>query len=433
MDSSALQSLKELSDIIAFKKILGSFGGDANTMMRSLTSGSPSANKTIPDQFDPSVTMHDASPAPDQPNPPSDDESQNAGTDESDGSEHIQPDVPTDDEESSKSSVASEELFTLSELLEDTNSGMPREKIPKPEGSGGREFNLRQRIGIGNDMKWYIDTLHSIHHWCDKYLATRYSLKKQDKHALIFVERYPIRALIQQYLKNSSEQARKSDRRHAKCRGQGPTLGKKPATKKTSQVQSAKSKTKEPRDHLQLQARKIDKASQKTPAIKKKNKATTVPASATTQKAQSNPSTATQSSKENPSNIRTWAKNACWSPMPKPDLNMSSYSALNDILEQSDIEDDPPIAQRNDKGKGKAVPKATQKRKRSEQDEDGPPTKRYKNLESLKPMPYCCYEKEEHSCEDGKCFPAIQFKHEASLPADKISICQTIYQILQDR
>ncbi|KAF8577801.1 hypothetical protein K439DRAFT_1531794 [Ramaria rubella] len=257
-------------------------------------------------------------------------------------------DVPTDDEESSNSSVASEEPFTLGELLEDTNSRIPREKIPKPEGSGGREFNVRQ--GIGEDMEWYIDILCSIHHWCDKYLDTCYSLKKQDRHALIFVEKYVlidhpelqhlqgcwlIHALIQQYLKNSSEQARESNHCRAKRRGQEPTLA----------TQSSKQKS-----------------------IKSKNIG---------QKHPPQPNAEASSSK----NVS----------------NTSSYSAFklgyvnSDSLEQSDVEDDPPIAQRNDKGKGKAVPKATQKRKCSDQDEDSPPV-------------------------NNSHFLTIQFKHEASLP-----------------
>ena len=100
--------------------------------------------------------------------------------------------------------------------------------------------------------------------WTAKHLDIRYCYAKQDSHAIVTVEvnvslyifcsfalltagifqvlkdhpelrcfqsYWPIRPLIQQYLKNSSEQARESDRRRAERHSMEPTFGKKKVKK----------------------------------------------------------------------------------------------------------------------------------------------------------------------------------------------------------
>jgi hypothetical protein len=53
------------------------------------------------------------------------------------------------------------EPFELTDLIQKMKEGIAIEKIPKPDGSGGRQFNVRESIGLSHDSTWYNDILVS--------------------------------------------------------------------------------------------------------------------------------------------------------------------------------------------------------------------------------------------------------------------------------
>jgi hypothetical protein len=98
--------------------------------------------------------------------------------------------------------------YTLSDLVNRSTLGEVIEKILKPEGTGGRDFNIRIHMGLdtgeADDKEWYRDILVSfyafvttlligifeatIQFWCDKLLDTRLSLCWQDQRKVILVQ-----------------------------------------------------------------------------------------------------------------------------------------------------------------------------------------------------------------------------------------------------
>ncbi|KAF8479861.1 hypothetical protein JB92DRAFT_3043029, partial [Gautieria morchelliformis] len=124
--------------------------------------------------------------------------------------------------------------FTLPDLIKRSNNGEPINVIPKPDGTGGRDFNIRVHMGLASHKSLYTDICQTALD-CDK--AMRY----QDNRKILITEAnilmlwstnssqilqqfpelnffhgaWPIRALIQQCLKNSSEQAHARARKRA--------------------------------------------------------------------------------------------------------------------------------------------------------------------------------------------------------------------------
>jgi hypothetical protein len=53
----------------------------------------------------------------------------------------------------------SEEEFTLQDLIDDHMVGNELHQIVKPRGTGGRTFNICDRMGLSKDREWYNDIL----------------------------------------------------------------------------------------------------------------------------------------------------------------------------------------------------------------------------------------------------------------------------------
>ncbi|KAF8479364.1 hypothetical protein JB92DRAFT_3133711 [Gautieria morchelliformis] len=117
--------------------------------------------------------------------------------------------------------------FTLSDLLRRVMQGEVIPKILKPKGTGGRDFNIRKHMGLDpkdeGDKATYKDVMRSVKLWSNKKLDICQSLRHQESQMITLVElkvledcpelrhfqdNWPIKALIRQYLKNSSEQYR---------------------------------------------------------------------------------------------------------------------------------------------------------------------------------------------------------------------------------
>ncbi|KAF8516805.1 hypothetical protein BU17DRAFT_67254 [Hysterangium stoloniferum] len=109
--------------------------------------------------------------------------------------------------------------FELEELYQQKRMGEDVPKVNKPQGSGGPDFNIQIYMGLEKQNIWYQDILHSVWMWSGKYLDVHYSLRGQEDklpavenkvcldhpELLLFTSRWPIRALVHQYLKNMSE------------------------------------------------------------------------------------------------------------------------------------------------------------------------------------------------------------------------------------
>ncbi|KAF8493833.1 hypothetical protein BU17DRAFT_103804 [Hysterangium stoloniferum] len=171
--------------------------------------------------------------------------------------------VNDDNEDDGNSTAADEEPIDLSHVLVQQKNGDIIERIFKPSGCGGRNFNVRKAIGLRDDGVWYQDILtimkQSVHRCTSKYIDIRHSIRDQSKRNLVKVEievledhpelevfdgAWPIHALIRQYLKNTSERARMADKRRIKRLGTDLQLKK--TTSGASQAhRNAKNKNKE--------------------------------------------------------------------------------------------------------------------------------------------------------------------------------------------
>ncbi|KAF8484404.1 hypothetical protein JB92DRAFT_3028719 [Gautieria morchelliformis] len=120
--------------------------------------------------------------------------------------------------------------FTLPDLIKRSNNGEPINVIPKPDGTGGRNFNIRMHMGLASHKSLYTDICQTVRGWCAKALDSDKAMRYQDNRKILITEAnilqqipelnffhgaWPIRALIQQCLKNSSEQARARAHKHA--------------------------------------------------------------------------------------------------------------------------------------------------------------------------------------------------------------------------
>ena len=54
------------------------------------------------------------------------------------------------------------EKFNLAALLEKSKQGLVVDKIIKPDGTGGRDFHIRDRMGLDEDNTWYSDIIVSV-------------------------------------------------------------------------------------------------------------------------------------------------------------------------------------------------------------------------------------------------------------------------------
>jgi hypothetical protein len=52
-----------------------------------------------------------------------------------------------------------DEEINLADIVAQAKSGVPIDKVDKPEGTGGRHFNVRNAIGLADDANWYTDIL----------------------------------------------------------------------------------------------------------------------------------------------------------------------------------------------------------------------------------------------------------------------------------
>ncbi|KAF8511912.1 hypothetical protein JB92DRAFT_3174315 [Gautieria morchelliformis] len=97
-------------------------------------------------------------------------------------------------------------------------------KAPKPKGTGGRDFSIREHLGLDtgeeDDKQIYKEILCSVRDWSSQILNTHEPMREQDNRKVLeeclelnhFERVWPIKALIQQFLKNSSELKRVSAR-----------------------------------------------------------------------------------------------------------------------------------------------------------------------------------------------------------------------------
>ncbi|KAF8503978.1 hypothetical protein JB92DRAFT_3207070 [Gautieria morchelliformis] len=105
-------------------------------------------------------------------------------------------------------------------------------KVPKTKGTGSRDFSIREHLGLDtgeeDDKQIYKEILCSVHDWSSQILNTDEPMREQDNHKVSLVVQHvleecpelnhferiwPIKVLIQQFLKNSSELKRASARR----------------------------------------------------------------------------------------------------------------------------------------------------------------------------------------------------------------------------
>ncbi|KAF8491430.1 hypothetical protein JB92DRAFT_1270540 [Gautieria morchelliformis] len=143
-------------------------------------------------------------------------------------------DVSSDDNNMPARTKKRQELyceFTWAELSHSIDPILP---IPKPDGTGGCDYSIKEMIGLGSnhqdDADTYKDILRSVRSHCRKNLDLSLPMRKQVKAKTVLVELkvcedfpllrnfaggWPVHALIQQYLKNTTEQARKSALRQA--------------------------------------------------------------------------------------------------------------------------------------------------------------------------------------------------------------------------
>lgn len=151
--------------------------------------------------------------------------------------------------------------FTLNDIVARSEHGEVIKPILKPKGTGGRDFNIREHIGLGannqDNRDWYREILvchisfindqtlirskDCVRRECNSHLNTRLSIRQQDLrdimtirlnvcpysavYTLISIQHisqvieempelrhfdagWPIYAIIQQYLKNTSERSR---------------------------------------------------------------------------------------------------------------------------------------------------------------------------------------------------------------------------------
>ncbi|KAF8507908.1 hypothetical protein BU17DRAFT_71020 [Hysterangium stoloniferum] len=176
--------------------------------------------------------------------------------------------VNNDNEDDGNSTATDEEPIDLSHVLVQQKNGDIIERIFKPSGCGGRNFNVCKAIGLRDDGVWYQDILtivkQSVHRCTSKYIDIRHSIRDQSKRNLVKVEievledhpelevfdgAWPIHALIRQYLKNTSERARMADKRRIKRLGtdlqlKKTTLRKKPKKSRTHAPITSKTVTK---------------------------------------------------------------------------------------------------------------------------------------------------------------------------------------------
>ena len=66
-------------------------------------------------------------------------------------------------QEQAKDDEAEVANFKLGDLLTQGKKGLAVDIIPKRDGSGGRDFNVRNAIGLKEDANWYTDILVSFY------------------------------------------------------------------------------------------------------------------------------------------------------------------------------------------------------------------------------------------------------------------------------
>lgn len=96
-----------------------------------------------------------------------DNNSSRSDHDDSEPDNLSQPDTDMETDESSDSGDSDEEEveeFDLKDLVMRNKNGEPIDKIPKPHGTGGRDYVIRDRIGLSQDSKWYNNVLVSVLH-----------------------------------------------------------------------------------------------------------------------------------------------------------------------------------------------------------------------------------------------------------------------------
>jgi hypothetical protein len=54
------------------------------------------------------------------------------------------------------------EEFDLADIVEQARDGIEIAKIPKPDGMGSRDFNVRRRMGLEKNSEWYTDIIVCI-------------------------------------------------------------------------------------------------------------------------------------------------------------------------------------------------------------------------------------------------------------------------------
>ncbi|KAF8496594.1 hypothetical protein JB92DRAFT_2834600 [Gautieria morchelliformis] len=94
-------------------------------------------------------------------------------------------------------------------------------KVPKPKGTGGRDSSRHEHLGLDtgeeDNKQMYKEILRSVRDWSSQILNTYEPIREQDNRKECpelnhFECIWPIKALIQQFLKNSSELKRPSAR-----------------------------------------------------------------------------------------------------------------------------------------------------------------------------------------------------------------------------
>ncbi|KAF8512052.1 hypothetical protein JB92DRAFT_2930537 [Gautieria morchelliformis] len=208
-----------------------------------------------------------------------------------DNSNRINDDQPPKNE---KACMEQHADFTLLEL---ENSTGHIEKIPKLAGTGGRDYNIREMMGLGAETSananWYRDISRSVREFANKYLDIHQCMRKQQRRHQMLVDEnvlrvhpvlrhfdntWPIYALTQQYLKNTVEKSRQAKKRNDKrVSHEEPTSGNATeitsTTSVTMPVSSSKSKTKK-KAHTIVEVASQDGIGKRTPKVAKQRQPT---------------------------------------------------------------------------------------------------------------------------------------------------------------
>ncbi|KAF8492909.1 hypothetical protein JB92DRAFT_3127664 [Gautieria morchelliformis] len=354
-------------------------------------------------------------------------------------------DVSSNDNDTPARKKKQQELYCEFTWAELSHSIEPILPIPKPDGTGGRDYSIKGMIGLGSNHQddadtykdilviFYLTTIFtfglthlvsqcSVRSHCGKNLDLSLPMRKQVKAKIVLVELkvcedfpllrnfaggWPVHALIQQYLKNTTEQARKSALRQAARVATMPAASSNNLTHvplpAAPLISTAKSKSKKKSAAASVQpAAKPVKSSKANRALDNRHVAPSVVSDAPIAKVKSSKANRVRENRQAAPLVVSdipIAKNTFSSKSKvRPRPNFAAVETCEpDVTHDLETLDIGTASQTAKSKKKKSVAVAASmaskkgvsgvKRKKPVKDDDGPgPSKRYKTLESI-PVP----------------------------------------------